>query len=342
LIRRSALRGFLLAALCGLPAWGAGIGPDAFGYRASNDVAFSFLNIATSGTRILAGSDDDTATLNIGFPFRFYGVTYTSLCVSPNGLISFGGCNADFGNSDLTSTRTSGNRPTMAVFWDDLTFDTRGADGVYYQTLGTSGNRQFVLQWNNLFGINMANGMTFQVVLAENGHAILFQYLDVEAGAPALSRGASATVGIRDADGNTSRRVLQWSFNSPVLRNNMAIRFTPYIQVTIDIKPGGVPNPINLGSKGNVPVAIFSTPTFDARTVNPATVTLASAGVRMRGRGRSQASFEDVNGDGRLDLVVHIDTEALQLSATDTEAVLEGRTFDGAYIRGTDTIRIVH
>ena len=53
------------------------------------------------------------------------------------------------------------------------------------------------------------------------------------------------------------------------------------------------------------------------------------------------SSFEDVNIDGLLDIVVHVSTEALELSETDTEAVLEGQTFDGTSIKGTDTIRVV-
>ena len=47
-----------------------------------------------------------------------------------------------------------------------------------------------------------------------------------------------------------------------------------------------------------------------------------------------------------MDLVVHVSTEALQLSASDMEAVLVGSTFGGAgqpvtLIRGTDSIRVV-
>lgn len=113
------------------------------------------------------------------------------------------------------------------------------------------------------------------------------------------------------------------------------------LQVPIDIKPGSFPNSINLGANGSVPVAILSTASFDATTVDPATVTLASAPVRMRGNGTLMASSQDVNGDGRLDLVVHVSTDALQLSQTDTEAVLEGRTFGGQSIRGVDTVRVV-
>ncbi len=115
----------------------------------------------------------------------------------------------------------------------------------------------------------------------------------------------------------------------------------PVLAVEIDIKPGSYPNSINLGSHGVVPVAIFSTATFDARQVDPMTVTLADAGVRVKGKGTPQASFEDVNGDGLLDLVMHVETEGLNLTAADTRAVLRGNTFDGTRIRGTDTVRVV-
>lgn len=113
------------------------------------------------------------------------------------------------------------------------------------------------------------------------------------------------------------------------------------IVVAIDIKPGSFPNSVNLGSGGTVPVAIFSSTTFDAKRVDPLTVTLAGAGVNLRGRGTPLASLEDVNGDGLAESVVHIRTEALQISEGDTHAVLEGRTFDGDPFRGMDTVRVV-
>jgi len=113
------------------------------------------------------------------------------------------------------------------------------------------------------------------------------------------------------------------------------------IPVQIDIKPGSFPNSINLGSQGAVPVAILSTPTFDAREVDPLSITLASAAVALKGKGTPMASFQHVNQDGLLDLVVHVDTQALQLTVGDTVAILEGQTFDGRRIRGSDTVRVV-
>jgi len=109
----------------------------------------------------------------------------------------------------------------------------------------------------------------------------------------------------------------------------------------IDIKPGSFPNSINLGSTGVVPVAILTTPTFDAATVDPSTVTLAQAPISLKGKGKPQASLEDVDLDGDLDLIVQLETEALQLTATDETAILEGRTVDGNFIIGFDLIRVV-
>ncbi len=113
------------------------------------------------------------------------------------------------------------------------------------------------------------------------------------------------------------------------------------LEVPIDIKPGSYPNTINLGSGGTVPVAILSTATFDATTVNPASVTLAGAAVKLKGQGAVQAATQDINGDGRLDLVAHVVTEVLQLSSSDTEAVLQATTFAGQCVTGRDTVRIV-
>jgi hypothetical protein len=118
-------------------------------------------------------------------------------------------------------------------------------------------------------------------------------------------------------------------------------KLSHFTNVTIDIKPNSSPNTINLGSNGVVAVAILSSATFDATTVDPLSVTLASSPVKLKGNGTPQVNFQDVNGDGRQDLVVHIQTEALALNENDTQAVLEGETFGGAAIVGTDMVRIV-
>ena len=115
------------------------------------------------------------------------------------------------------------------------------------------------------------------------------------------------------------------------------------IIVDIDIKPGCTPNAINLGSNGVIPVAILSTPDFDATTVNPDTVSLAGSGVAVRGKGnKSLTSQDDVNGDGLLDMIVKVETENLDPDTfQDGHAILTGLTTDGIEFTGSDSITIV-
>ncbi|HLP43339.1 MAG TPA: hypothetical protein VK465_17675 [Fibrobacteria bacterium] len=117
---------------------------------------------------------------------------------------------------------------------------------------------------------------------------------------------------------------------------------SPEKQVSIDIKPGSFPNSINLNSNGTTPVAILSESDFDATKVDPSTVKLSGASVKKKNNGSYQATAEDANGDGIMDLVLHIITRDLQLTSLSTEAVLTGKTAGGLSITGTDSVNIVH
>ncbi len=114
------------------------------------------------------------------------------------------------------------------------------------------------------------------------------------------------------------------------------------LEVRIDIKPGSDPNSINLNSAGVIPVAILSSDTFDATTVDPITVSLAGAKVKMVGKSnRYLCHTEDVNGDSRLDMVCQVETAQFMIEPGETVAVLEAATLAGQAIRGEDSIRIV-
>ena len=111
--------------------------------------------------------------------------------------------------------------------------------------------------------------------------------------------------------------------------------------VTIDIKPGSDPNSINLGSNGVVPVAILGSAIFDASTVDPFTVKLADATVKIKGNSGNAGSLEDVNDDGYLDLVVQVYTSQIVVQPGEVELLLTAYTYDDLPIIGRDWIRIV-
>jgi hypothetical protein len=116
------------------------------------------------------------------------------------------------------------------------------------------------------------------------------------------------------------------------------------IEVEIDIKPGGTPNSINCNNPtGVIPVAILSTDSFDATTVDHTTVTFEGASETHvdKGTGLPRRHEEDVNGDGRTDLVFHFRLGDADLGCGSTEARLEGETFDGQRIFGVDSVRMI-
>ena len=118
------------------------------------------------------------------------------------------------------------------------------------------------------------------------------------------------------------------------------------MDVDIDIKPGSYPNSINLGSHGVVPVAFLTTENFDATTIDPYTVTLVgkdfSGLVKLRGKKQEPMSdLEDIDGDGDLDLVVHLLTENLDLEPGAVICVLGALTYDGLVVQGEDSVNIV-
>jgi sugar lactone lactonase YvrE len=121
----------------------------------------------------------------------------------------------------------------------------------------------------------------------------------------------------------------------------LAFSLTPILhalQVAIDIKPGESPNSINPNSQGVTSVAILTTAIFDASTVNAATVRFGATGTEAA---PVRVAVEDVNSDGRPDLLLQFRTMDTDIACGDTSASLTGQTFSGQGIEGTDAIQTV-
>jgi hypothetical protein len=122
----------------------------------------------------------------------------------------------------------------------------------------------------------------------------------------------------------------------------MWLAVTSGLEVEIDIKPGRFPYSLKLDNNGVIPVAVLSTPTFDAATVDPSTVCFGDAEdptQRDCSEAHGTGHIEDVDGDTDLDLVLHYETGETGIDPGDTEACLTGDTFGGQPIEGCDSVR---
>ena len=117
----------------------------------------------------------------------------------------------------------------------------------------------------------------------------------------------------------------------------------PAIQdVYIDIKPGSDRNPINLKSKGVVPVAVFGTEDFDVTLIDdPLGVALFDVDTQvLYGTFPVHWAIEDIDWDGYDDMILHFETQELlgYLDQYSVAACLMGLTVDGQLFVGTDAV----
>jgi carboxypeptidase T len=136
------------------------------------------------------------------------------------------------------------------------------------------------------------------------------------------------------------------------------------IQVPIDIKPCSCPNPLNVKSKGVLPLAVLGTKDFDVATIDPTTIRLSREDVKGT-VAPIRWSYEDVAtpfegelcgchalmDDGYMDLSLKFDTQAL-VSTLKLKDIIENtipftltgnlkKEFGGIPIKGQDCIQIL-
>jgi uncharacterized delta-60 repeat protein len=112
--------------------------------------------------------------------------------------------------------------------------------------------------------------------------------------------------------------------------------------VTVDVRPWSLVNPIKVGSAGVVPVAVLSTAGFDATKVDPRTVCFGDADDAAQRDCTEESGaghVQDVNEDGRRDLLLRYEVNETGIDPGDSTACLGGSTFSGTTIEGCDSIR---
>ncbi len=146
---------------------------------------FTPLTGATAVTSV-AGDDELSVSLPVGFDFTFYGTTYSTLKASSNGFLTFNPAHTDY----LSTNEIAGTELTHAImpFWDDL--DGSGAQASYKVT-GSSPNRVYTFEWLNFGSYSASGQVSFQVSLHETSNVIELVY------GPGVLGSSDASIGIK-------------------------------------------------------------------------------------------------------------------------------------------------
>jgi hypothetical protein len=111
---------------------------------------------------------------------------------------------------------------------------------------------------------------------------------------------------------------------------------------SVDVMPGSRDNPINLRSRGVVPIALLSTATFYATKVDFRTLCFGDAEAadqRECSESHGRSHVEDANRDGVRDLVLHYNTPQTGIDKGDTRACLSGRLPSGTIFEACVVVR---
>lgn len=187
---------------------------DAFGY--SCEVGTDGY---VEGSDLLELTGDDAATtVDLPFEFLLYGESYSQAYVSTNGSLNFLAESPEYNNVAIPASSV----PNAAIypFWDDLVVDGDGA--VYTGTTEIDGEQAFVVEWRGVAPLSAGNAtISFSIALLEDSRIVL-GYGDLATSDP-LAGGASATVGVENADGSVAH---QFSYNEQSLTSGMSITYS--------------------------------------------------------------------------------------------------------------------
>lgn len=166
----------------------------------------AYASLASVGTRLPnADEDDKLVVIDIGFPFVYFGRTYTTVGVSTNGNVQFPPSDSNaFMNVAIPNTLAPNNM--IAPLWDDFDFNPRDGSGdllVYLDSSTGSGNRSLTISWEAVEHYpDRNNSNSFQLVLFESG-SFDFRYGVITPAGPI----ASASVGFENATGSIGQSI---------------------------------------------------------------------------------------------------------------------------------------
>lgn len=128
---------------------------------------------ATFGTLaqgVVTSDNKVEGPFSIGFPFTFYGKSYTNFWLGDNGWISFSQ-NINWGatrNIRLPSAAPTSPKNCILGAMEDYNPIQAGSPYIFYQTTGTAPHRKLVVMWCQCPMVGCSNNLvSFQIVLIE-------------------------------------------------------------------------------------------------------------------------------------------------------------------------------
>ncbi len=247
------------------------VGPDRYGYYAFDNTDTSYphapvydwveIDPGLGGPGVHAGlgdfgwEQDATVTVDLPFPFTYYGRTHQRLSICSNGWVAMG---ATYLRGYRNWTLPSAGSPDamIAVFWDNLYQDS-GSGGIF--TWHDETNHRFIVEWSRVRNDWNNSLETFQLLLHDPTHhptdtgdgIIVCQYHTVN---NVDSENGYATVGIQNHDRTDGLLYTYWNrypAGAPALQAGRAIRFVPLSPEAPGYLEGDVVN----ASAGGAPIA---------------------------------------------------------------------------------------
>jgi hypothetical protein len=163
----------------------------------------------------LDDADDSVAIAQIGFPFLYYGVSYTQVEVSSNGFMTFSPTgNPACCSGDPIPTPGGEVDNYIAGWWEDL--DPSEGGIIRTQTLGTPGTREFIVGFYDVrdnddpdLSVN-----TFEMILHEGSNNIELQLAQIQ-----WEDVDNKVTGIENADGSDGIEIIFLTSSEPGFEN---------------------------------------------------------------------------------------------------------------------------
>lgn len=181
-------------------AAGAGTQLISYSYCANSysQEAGTFTLLAYYPNYITLGDNQMSASLPIGFNFRFFCSDYSNFYISSNGFITFSGGQSDGCCQGLALPSSSAPQNMIACAWTDL--DPSQGGTIRYLTIGTAPNRMLIVSFNCVFHKTGNGPVTAEIFLYEGSNVI--EINTVTKPIPTGTNVYNTTMGIQNAAAN--------------------------------------------------------------------------------------------------------------------------------------------